>query len=207
MLFVSVVIQKFKHGLCKHVETSSNFIAKIVSFQLGEILVFHTCTSTSTSPYQPPHHHMTDKQAQYWQLLAQELASDTTLSYLIRTAVQDDSTITSFLRFQLGQLGAPSDMLGNHQLYSAFLAFCGRNSSTVSQNILAAIADRRRAKADLDMAHKHLILKLGLNWKSEKQQVARDEYLAGLGPATMCERLKTPYPPMSMWSTFTLQWD
>ena len=141
---------------------------------------------------------MSNKKANYWEYLVQELASDSKLAYLIRNAAHDDRAITSYLQFQLKQHGAPPDVLSKSGLYPDFLAFCGRNHSGISPQILAAIADCRKAKGDLTMAHKHLVLKLGLNWKSGRQQKVRDEHLGSFGVPATCKRLKTPYPPMSM---------
>ena len=92
----------------------------------------------------------------------------------------------------------PLLMLSNPQLYSDFAAFCGRNPSSAGRSLLGAFTDCKKARADFEMGHKHLVLELGLNWKSAKQQIARDEHLASLGAPVMCERLKTPYPPMGM---------
>jgi hypothetical protein len=67
------------------------------------------------------------KQAKYWGLLAQKLTSDTRLAYLIRTAIQDDASISGYLQFQLQKVGAPSNLFSNCQLYSALTGFCGHN--------------------------------------------------------------------------------
>src|ERR1700759_3768149 len=122
------------------------------------------------------------------------------MAYLIRDSARDDGSISDYLHFHLESLGAPSHMLSNpHHLYSAFVAFCCRNCSSVSQNILTAIEGHRHAKGDHTMDHKRLVVNLGLNWKSERQKIARDEHLASFGAPATCKRLKIPYPPMGMW--------
>ncbi|KAF8326288.1 hypothetical protein F5887DRAFT_1084600 [Amanita rubescens] len=93
-------------------------------------------------------------------------------------------------------------MTKNHQLFSAFLAHCARSSQSgnpaLNNGISAAISARHKAKADLEMGHKHLVLDLGLNWKSERQEVARNQHLDRIGEVLL-ERLKIPYPPMNHW--------
>jgi hypothetical protein len=137
---------------------------------------------------------MTKNQAAYWGLLAQKLASDARLTYLIKTAINDDASISCYLQFQLQTVSTPSDLFSGCQLYSAFAAFCGCNHSLISENLLSAMAECKTTKADHDMAHKHLVLSLCLNWKSTRQQFIRDEHLTSLGVPAMCERLKSRPP-------------
>lgn len=143
------------------------------------------------------------RQADCWDLLIEKLSTDVRFHYLIRSALREDSTaaVTSYLQFHLGKLHAPPDMINNPQLFSAFLAHCARHDSIPLariNDINAAIAARRKAKDDLLMRHKHLVEHLGLNWKAEKQELLRDKHLASFGTPVLLEKLKVPYPPISM---------
>ena len=136
-----------------------------------------------------------------WGLLVQQLSTDSRLLYLIRASVGKDSAAaaTNYLRYHLKKLGAPHDMTARTTLLADFLCYCNCPTppKDLGNQLVMAIANRLKAKADLAMGHKHLVLKLGLNWKSERQEVVRDKHLASFGEPLYLGRLKTPYPPMS----------
>jgi hypothetical protein len=137
------------------------------------------------------------KQAYCWDLLIERLSANVRFHYLIRSALRKDSiaVVTSYLQFHLEKLHAPPDMTNNPQLFSAFLAHCARHDSiplALINDINAAISDRRKAKDDLLMHHKHLVEHLGLNWKAEKQELARDKHLASFGTPVLLQKLKVP---------------
>ncbi|KAF8310426.1 hypothetical protein F5887DRAFT_1081455 [Amanita rubescens] len=143
------------------------------------------------------------KQADYWAMLASNLSTDPRLLYLIRSAVRDDNiaAASDYLRFHLKSFGAPPDMTNNHNLLGAFGSFCNRNRDkmpVLEDGIMAAWEHRRKEKDDLDMAHKHLVVELGLNWKAEKQQYTRDLHLEGIKVVEL-PKLKIPYPPKNHW--------
>jgi hypothetical protein len=131
----------------------------------------------------------------------QQLATNSRLLYLIRASVGKDSAAvaTNYLRYHLKKLDAPHDLTARTTLLVDFLSYCNRPipPKDLGNRLVMAIVDRLKAKADLAMGHKHLVLELGLNWKSERQEVVHDKHLASFGKPLYLDRLKTPYPPMS----------
>ena len=85
-------------------------------------------------------------------------------------------------------------------LFSLFLGYCNLASSSqhIGHNLREAIKSRKRICAFRRNYHRKIIRDAGLNWKSPKQKIARDERFNN-ARKIHAPYLDIPYPPRGEW--------
>ena len=114
---------------------------------------------------------------------------------------EETSTCVTHLVTTFVKVGAPASLYSNDSdIFSTFLSYCNLASSTphIGRNLRQAIKSRKRTCAFRRNYHRKIIRDAGLNWKSPKQKIFRDQRFKN-ARKIYAPYLDIPYPPRGEW--------
>ena len=118
----------------------------------------------------------------------------------IAVTKEEISTCVTHLITIFDKVNAPTSVYSDNDVFSTFLSYCNLASSTphIGQNLQQAIKTRKRSCAFRRNYHRKIIRDAGLNWKSPKQQISRDQRFEN-ARKIYAPYLHIPYPPRGEW--------
>ncbi len=138
----------------------------------------------------------------FFRNISQTLNNDSEFCSLLSIAVTKSETDTcvTHLLAALDKIDAPATLYNHNDIFGTFLCYCNLDSSSqhIGHDLRQAIKSRKRICAFRRNYHRKIIRDAGLNWKSPKQKIARDQRFND-ARKIHAPYLHTPYPPRGEW--------
>lgn len=139
----------------------------------------------------------------FFRKILQIINTDDDFCSLLSVAVskEETSACVNHLITLFVQVGAPATVYNdNNDIFGTFLSYCNLASSTphIGQKLRQAIKSRKRICSFRRNYHRKIIRDAGLNWKSPKQKISRDQRFEN-ARKIYAPFLHIPYPPRGEW--------
>lgn len=169
---------------------------------------YHVICRTTNMEVQPTNqfrYHdsvMLKEYGSFFRSISQMLNNDNEFCSLLSIAITKDETATcvTHLLAALNKIDAPASLYNHDDIFGTFLCYCNLASSSqhIGHHLRQAIKSRKRICALRRNYHRKIIRDAGLNWKSPKQIIARDQRFNN-ARKIYAPYLHIPYPPRGEW--------